>query len=318
MATPLASVIIPNWNGAHHLPTCLHALRRQTYPRFEIIVVDNGSTDGSLALLAREYPEVRVLALPENRGFAGGCNAGFRAARGEVLVLLNNDTEAHPAWLEELMRALDTHPDAGMATSKLLLFDRRDVLHSAGDVYRLDGMPGNRGVWERDEGQYDHDLWVFSACGGAAAYRRAMLEDIGLFDEALGSYLEDVDLAWRAQLAGYRCIFAPQAIVYHKLSATGGGAQASYLVGRNTLWVLAKNYPGSLLRQHWREIVRAQARVTREALRSWRGEAARARLRGQVVGLLGLPRMLGKRRRVQSRRRVSDAALLDLLVQGTR
>ena len=113
---PRASIVIPNWNGAHHLPTCLDALRRQTYTGFETILVDNGSTDDSLRLLNRDYPEVQVIALPSNRGYAGGCKAGIEAASGEVLVLLNNDTEATPTWLEALLKALDQHPEAGLVT----------------------------------------------------------------------------------------------------------------------------------------------------------------------------------------------------------
>jgi GT2 family glycosyltransferase len=307
------SVIIPNWNGAHHLPTCLTALRRQTFRDFEVIVADNGSIDGSLAQLARDYPEVRVVSLPNNRGFAGACNAGINAARGELLVLLNNDTEAEPDWLAELVRTLDAHPEAGMAAAKLRLFDRRNVLHSAGDVYCCDGTPANRGVWLEDEGQFDQAIWVFSPCGGAAAYRRSMLAEIGLFDEGFGNYLEDVDLGWRAQLAGYRCVFAPRAVVYHRLSATGGGKIASFYTGRNTLWVIAKNYPGSLLRRHWRAIVTAQLRIAADALQAWRGEAARARLRGQLAGLLTWPWLLPRRRRVQRARRASDAYLESLL-----
>jgi len=147
MKHPLVTVVIPNWNGAVHLPTCLESLRRQTFRDFEVIVVDNGSSDESLALLARDYPEVQVLALGENRGFAGACNAGIRAARGEFIVLLNNDTEADPHWLEEVVAAFGRHPEAGLVASKMRLFDRRDVLHTAGDYYRVDGRPGNRGVW---------------------------------------------------------------------------------------------------------------------------------------------------------------------------
>jgi len=311
--TPLLSVIIPNWNGAHHLPTCLESLRRQTYTHFEVIVVDNASTDGSQALLARDYPAVQVVALAQNLGFAGGVNAGIRAARGELIVLLNNDTEADPNWLAELVRALQAHPEAGLAASKLRLFDRRDVLHSAGDLYRLDGIPDSRGVWQRDDGRFDNDRWVFSGCGGAVAYRRSMLDEIGLFDPDFYFNLEDVDLAWRAQLAGYRCIFAPAAIVYHKVSATGGGVVSSFYTGRNTIWVIAKNYPGSLLRRYWPRIVAAQIHIAWEALRAWRGAAARARLRGQMAGLLGIPRMLARRRAIQQSRRVSDAYLEKLL-----
>jgi len=314
---PFFSVIIPNWNGSAHLPVCLRALRRQTYPAdcFEIILVDNASTDGSPALVARDYPEVRILLLERNVGLTGAGNAGIRAARGHVLVMLNNDTEAHPRWLEALAQALMAHPEAGMAASKLLLFDRRDVIHSAGDFYRTDGIPGNRGVWERDDGRFDQSEYVFGACGGAAAYRRTMLNDIGLFDEDLFMYCEDVDLNWRAQLAGYRCVFAPEAIVYHKLSATGGGPVASFYTGRNTLYVLFKDYPGTLWRRYWRAVIRAQLKITMDALRAWRGLAARARLRGQLAGLWRLPMALRKRPDVQRTRRVSDAYLESILTK---
>ena len=310
----LVSVIIPNWNGAEHLPTCLESLKRQTLAGLEVIVVDNGSTDGSLLLLKQEYAEAQVLALGENRGFAGACNAGMRAARGDFVVLLNNDTKAAADWLEEVVAAFDRFPEAGMVASKMLLFDRRSVFHTAGDFYRLDGVPGNRGVWETDEGQYDTELYVFGACGGSAAYRRAMLEEVGLLDEAFFYSCEDVDLAWRAQLAGWRCMYAPRAVVYHKLSATGGGPTASFYDGRNTIYVLIKDYPADLWQRHWRKVLCRQLTIAGEAIRSWRGRAARARLRGQVAGLLtGIPRMLPKRRQVQ-RSRVVDRAYLERLL----
>lgn len=309
----LASVVIPNWNGAHHLPVCLDALRAQTYRNLEVVVVDGASTDGSQELLAEEYPEVHLLALPRNLGLTGANNAGFRAARGEILVSLNNDTEACPHFVEALVDALLAHPEAGMAASKMLLFNRRDTIHSAGDGYGVDGIPFNRGVWQRDEGQFDEPGWVFGGCGGAVAYRRAMLDEIGPFDETFFMYCEDVDLNWRAQLAGWRCWYTPGAVVYHKLSATGGGPIASYYTGRNTLWVIAKNYPVPLLRRHWRRVAAAQARVTRDALGAWRGEAARARLRGQLAGLAGWRR---QRRRRPTIRRATDAYIESLLRQA--
>ena len=315
MNEPLVSVIIPNWNGAAHLPTCLEALRRQTYPRREVLVVDNGSTDDSLKLLAR-YPEVRILALGSNRGFAGAVNAGIRAAHGEILVLLNNDTEASPTWLEALVGAFERHPDAGLLASRILLFDRRDVFHSAGDYYRVDGIPGNRGVWETDQGQYDREEEVFSACGAAAAYRRELFQDIGLFDEDFFYSCEDVDLAWRAQIAGWNCWYVPTAVVYHKLSATGGGPIASFYDGRNFIYLIAKDYPTGLLRRFWPQILRAQFQIARDALRAWRGAAARARLRGMLAGLLTWPRVARKRPQVFARRRRSDEALLERLMRA--
>jgi GT2 family glycosyltransferase len=309
----LISVVIPNWNGAHHLPTCLESLRRQTYPYVEVIVADNGSTDGSLEMLARDYPEVRVLALGENRGFTGACNAGMQAAQGEFVALLNNDTEVDSRWLEEIVAAFERHPEAGIVASKMLLFDHRDTFHTAGDFYRVDGTPGNRGVWQKDVGQYDREEYVFSACGGSAAYRQAMLDQIGLLDRDFFYSCEDLDLAWRAQLTGWRCVYAPRAVVYHKLSATGGGVTASFYDGRNFIYLLTKDYPGDLWRTYWRAILRAQLRITVEALRAWRGAAARARLRGQLAGLLGIPKMLRKRRTVQRSQTVDRAYLEDIL-----
>lgn len=310
---PFASIIIPTFNGKALLAVCLPSLRAQTYPvdRFEVIVVDDASGDGTAAYLAAEYPEVRVVALVQNSGFIAACNAGVAAAQGEILVLLNNDTEAEPGWLAELVAALEKHPEAGSAASKMLLFDRRDTLHTAGDLMGKNGIPRNRGVWERDEGQYDRDCWVFGPCGGAAAYRREAWQQAGGFDAALWMYMEDVDLAWRLQRLGWRSIYAPEARIYHQLSATGGGVLASYYTGRNTLWVIARNWPGLLLRRHWQAIVRAQLRIAWDALRAWRGEAARARLRGQLAGLLGLPRAWRQR---QTGQRVTNDYLESLLV----
>jgi GT2 family glycosyltransferase len=205
-----------------------------------------------------------------------------------------------------------------MVASKMLLFDQRDTFHTAGDFYTLDGRAGNRGVWQRDVGQFEREEYVFSACGGAAAYRRAMLDQIGLLDEDFFFSMEDIDLAWRAQLADWRCVYAPKAVVYHKLSATGGGVTASFYDGRNALWVIAKNYPTFLWRKHWRRVLAAQLATAWQALRAWRGAAARAKLRGMAAGLIGLPKMLRKRRVVQASRRISEAALEALLMHPSR
>jgi GT2 family glycosyltransferase len=312
-STPLFSVVIPNWNGAHHLPTCIDALRAQTYPRVEVIVADNASTDGSRGLLAAQYPDVRVIALPENRGFTGACNAGMTAAQGDLVALLNNDTEVDPGWVAAVVDAFNRHPEAGLVASKMRLFDQRDRFHTAGDLYRVDGRLANRGVWEQDEGQYDQEEYVFSACGGSSAYRRSMLDEIGLLDDDFFFSAEDMDLAWRAQLAGYRCVYAPNALVYHRLAATGGGVTASYYDGRNMIWILIKDYPAALWRKHVFKILRAQFTLAWQALRAWRGAAARARLRGMVASLRGAPKMLRKRRRIQQDRRVSIAYLESIL-----
>lgn len=310
---PLFSVVIPNWNGARFLPTCLDALAAQTYPNIEVIVVDNASTDGSQALLRECYPHVRLVQLSTNRGFTGACNAGIAAARGAFIALLNNDTEADPNWAAAVIDAFARHPEIGSVASKMLLFDRRDYIHTTGDYFTVDGRAGNRGVWERDEGQYDREEHVFSACGGAAVYRRAMLDQIGLLDDAFFFSGEDVDLGWRAQLAGWRCLYTPAAVVYHHLAATGGGVTASYYDGRNLIYILVKDYPTALWRKYGLLVLRAQARLAWEALRAWRGAAARARLRGMLAGLLGVPRMLWARQQVQRTRAVPIAYLEAIL-----
>ena len=247
----------------------------------EVILVDDASTDDSVAFVQANYPEVKIVRLARNSGLAAGCNAGARVATGDLLVMLNNDTEAEPGWLAALVEMAAAHPKAGAIASKMLLFDRRDTLHNAGDVMGVDGIPRNRGVWEVDRGQYDADLTIFGGCGGGVAYRREAWEQAGGFDERLFMYLEDVDLAWRLQLLGWEAVFAPAARLYHHLSATGGGKLASFYVGRNTIWVIAKDMPGALIRRHFGRIVRAQWRVTlgcaaRLARRSGAGATARA------------------------------------------
>jgi GT2 family glycosyltransferase len=312
-AMPVASIIIPHFNGRHHLDDCLLSLRRQSFTDFEVLLVDNGSTDGSQAYVQQQFPEVRLLELGHNHGFTGACNAGWRAARGEFIILLNNDTEADPRWLAEVVGGFGRFPQAGAVASKMLLFDRRDHFHTAGDYYRLDGIPGNRGVWQPDVGQYDREEVVFSACGGAAAYRRQLLQEIGFLDDDFFFSCEDVDMGWRANLAGWQTVYIPTAVIYHKLKATGGSVTGSYYDGRNFLYLIWKNYPTSLLRRYGWLIFKAQLRITTDALRAWRGEAARARLQGQLAGLWGVVKMWSKRRHIQANRRIDDDTLTALL-----
>jgi len=307
------SVIIPSWNGASLLPACLDSLRVQTFQDFEVLVVDNASTDETVDLIRRDYPEVTLIPLKENRGFTGAVNAGIAASQGSLIALLNQDVEADPRWLEEIARVAHAYPEAGAIACKIMLYDRRDHFHSAGDGYRRDGIPVNRGVWQKDVGQYNTECPVFAACGGAAAYRRHVLDQIGWFDETFFMYCEDVDLAWRQQLAGWSTIYAPRAVAFHHLSASGGGVTASYYTGRNTIYVIVKNVPSPLLQKYWPAMLKAQWRIFADALRAWRGAAARARMRGQCAALLTWPRMLGKRQAIQRSRRVSITYLESLL-----
>jgi GT2 family glycosyltransferase len=311
----MIDIIIPNYNGASLLPVCLDALKEQTRRDFRVTVVDDGSTDTSRSLLGERYPEVDVIALGRNQGLVAAINIGIRRTSAPIVVLLNNDTEPEPDWLEHLIGALERYPQYAFAASKLKLFDRRDVLHSAGDGYTPWGRPFNRGVWAVDRGQFDAVREVWGPCAGAAAYRRETLEALAddgeVLDGDLFMYCEDVDLNLRARLQGARTVFVPRAVVYHRLSATGGGALASYYCGRNFIAVWVKNMPGSLLRRRLGGFLLYQACVALDALGHIRGTAARARLRGQVAGLRSLPLFLAKRR--GRRQSVSDARFAQLL-----
>ncbi len=307
--SPFLSIIVPTLNGMRWLPTLMSALATQTLRDFEVIVVDDGSTDETVNWLERNHPYVRLLVNRQNQGFVAACNMGADVARGRVIVFLNNDTEPEADWAESLAKAICHHPRAGIFASKLLLFDRRDTLHSAGDALGVDGIPRNRGVWQRDDGQFDRQTSVFGGCGGAVAYRRDLWAALDGFDEAFWMYLEDTDFAFRAQLLGYETVFVPDARVYHHLSATGGDELASFYVGRNTIWMLVKNVPRHLLSRYGVRMVIAQVRIAWDAVRNWRGAAARARLRGQVAGVVGMGKVLRKRQLIQRRRLLDDRLL---------
>ena len=311
---PFFSVVVPTHNGLRHLLTVLDALQRQTFTDSEVIVVDDASSDESAQLVAEQHPWARLIVNRRNLGFAASCNTGAAAARGRYIVLLNDDTEPEPTWLAELAADVVAHPQAAVIASKLLLYDRRDTLHTTGDLLVADGIAHNRGVWETDAGQYDEAGQIFSGCGGASAYRKDVWQALGGFDEDFWMYLEDVDLGFRARLLGCEVVFAPSARVYHRLSASGGDTLSSYYVGRNTIWLIAKNMPRPLLLRNAPHIIRRQVRIAVDALRNWRGAAAQARLSGQIAGLLGLRRQLAKRHVIQPRRQVEDDEISKLLV----
>ena len=315
---PRVTIVIPNWNGVKLLHTCLSSLREQSFEDFETILVDNGSTDDSVAYTSRNFPEVRVLPLGENKGFSAAVNAGIRAARAtEYVALLNNDTEVDPGWLHALVLDADAYRDAGLFASKMVDFNDRRVLDGAGDVLRRSGLPLRLGHGEPDRGQYDEAAYVFGACAGAALYRREMLDDVGLFDEDFFANCEDGDLSFRAQLAGYRCRYAPESVVYHMGSATFGvRSQTSTRLGtRNSLLLLVKNLPAPLVPGLLPFILAGQlSRLLVTASTS----TLRAHLQGLAEAAGLLPLMLKKRREIQKRRRVPDGYVGRLLKESSR
>ncbi len=244
----MVSVVIVNWNGKEFLLECLEGLRRQTYRDFSVILVDNGSQDGSTVFVAEHYPEVRIMALADNRGFAAANNVALRTVETEFVALLNNDAVPDPLWLKSLVEALEEYPQAGLAASKMLLYNRREMIDRAGDGYTKAGaaLLRGRGLPADAHGMRE---WVFGACAAAVLYRMAMLHDIGFFDEDFFLLYEDVDMSFRAQLKGYACLYVPEALVYHKNSSSivHDSSRSVYYGHRNLEWVYIQNMPSRLL-----------------------------------------------------------------------
>jgi GT2 family glycosyltransferase len=316
--SPLFSVIILNWNGRYLLEECLESVSSQSFRDFETIVVDNGSTDGSVDWLKDRCGDaVSTVALPSNLGFAGGNNAGIRVARGRYVSLLNNDTAVDSGWLSALADAVRRHPDTGMFTPKILNFNRRDEIDNTGHLIYPDGMARGRHRLEKDDGRFDEEGEALSPSGCAGVYKKKMINEIGLLDESFFAYAEDVDLGMRGRWAGYNCIYVPAAVVYHKYSATTGtySPQKAFLAERNRLWLLFKNFPVvdilvspfyTFLRYslHLKGVLvgkGASGRFTREHSA---GALFRVILKAEIAALRGLPGILRKRRECKGYRRI--------------
>jgi hypothetical protein len=242
--TPQISVVILNWNGRELLPACLSALDAQTFHDFEVIVVDNGSHDGSPEWLTAQYPAVRLIQNATNLGFAAANNQGIRAAQAPLIMLLNNDAYLAPDCLQKLIAAADGATWAGMFACKIVQHSVSDRMDSAGIEVDRAGLAWNRG-WGELAARHAQSQEVFGPSAAAALYCRAMLDQIGLLDDDFFIYYEDVDLAWRAQWAGWRCLYVPEAVVEHVHSATTrrGSPFKRRLLSRNKWWAIAKNYP---------------------------------------------------------------------------
>ena len=324
------SVIVLNWNGMPYVEECVEGILSQSFRDFELIVVDNGSTDGSADLLREQLRDRAILVENgENLGYAAGNNRGIAVANGEWIALLNNDAVADRYWLQRLMEAVekyDKNDRLGMAASKILLYDRRDVIDNTGHLIYPDGLNRGRGRLERDGGQFDKVGEALFPSGCAGLYRRDMLDEIGLLDEDFFAYGEDADLGLRGRLFGWRCLFAPQARVYHRYSA-GSGAYSelkAYHVERNRVWVIIKNFPMSM-------IISSPAytllRYTMQAYGALIGKGAageftraegRLRLIMVLLGALGdaakgTGKMLEKRRELMSKARLSKRDMSNLL-----
>ena len=239
------SVVIPNFNGMAYLDGVLSSLERQTIRNFEVILVDNGSTDGSCAFVSAEYPWVHMIQLPENYGFSRAVNEGIHAARSPYVLLLNNDTEAEPDFLEEMVAALRRHKKAFSCQAKMIQLHDHDKMDDAGNYYCALGWAFARGK-DKDINHYDKEQKIFSACAGAAIYRKKIIDRIGDFDEEHFAYLEDIDVGYRAKIYGYRNYYAPASVVLHAGSGSSGSRHNKFKVdlsSRNSIYLIYKNMP---------------------------------------------------------------------------
>lgn len=308
-SVPKVTIVIPNWNTQCWLPGCLDGLRAQQFRDFRVIMVDNGSTDDSLAFVRQHYPEVEILPLAENRGFAAAVNAGIQQVESEYVVLLNPDTVPQPGWLANLVKTIDkSPPEIGALASKMLSLSNPDLMDDAGDTLSWYGSARKRGV-----GQSAHDyaeaVEVFSTCAGAALYRRCFLNNVGGFDENFGSYLEDVDVGLRGRLLGYRYLYVPNAQIFHQSHGAGlARSRYVYLMTRNRLALLLKNIPLSLLLKYSPKLFYGQIYFFLVYKKPWHS------LTGTLSFLTTLPRILRQRQEIQGRKHISNGALEAMLV----
>jgi GT2 family glycosyltransferase len=315
---PRISVLVVNYNGMTYLGDCLASLQQQTCRgELEIIVIDNASTDGSAHFLKRDHPDIRILNLKRNEGFAGGNNAGLRIARGEFIAFLNNDAVADPRWLEFLLQAIERDARLGGVASKVLFRSRPDVINSAGlELYR-DGRGGDRGLGQV-KARFGEPAEVFGPCGAGMLLRRELIEEVGPFDARFFLYYEDLDLAWRARLRGWRFNYEPQAIAYHVHGGTSGLGSPFFLfhVERNRVLTNVKNGP---LRMAGRTIAVLAAKLVRQWFRLLalgrieEREHAAALLRAWMSMLRNLPAAVAERRRIQSTRIIGPRELERLI-----
>ena len=306
---PKVSVAIVNFNGEGLLRKNLPDVLRQDYQDFETIVVDNGSTDGSLELLANEFPSVRVLRIERNSGFAAGVNRAMENSSADYLATLNNDARPNVDWLSNLVGFAEENPDFGMFASKMVFDHDPAIINSAGISLDLAGIAWDRNVGDHGGGPSQE---VFGPSAGAALYRRTLFDDVGGFDESFFAYLEDVDLAWRARLAGWRCWYVAAAAVRHEHSATAieGSPFKNFHLGRNKVLSILKNYPLPHLLLHAPFIVLYDLGAIPYTLVSRRDPSI---LLGRLAALLKLREVLGKRRAIQRSRRVGWSELSEML-----
>ncbi|WP_333873889.1 glycosyltransferase family 2 protein [Methylobacter sp.] len=300
------TVIIVNWNGERFLERCLTALINQILKPHEIILLDNGSSDGSVKI-ARQFPKVQLMQLNQNTGFARGNNLAIEAASAESgwIALINPDAFAEPRWLEALLEEAESNPEFDVFGSRLINASDPTLLDGAGDAYHVSGL-----VWRMGHGSpvptsVENSREVFSPCAAAALYRRSALHEVGGFDEDYFCYVEDVDLGFRLRLAGYRCLYVPQSVAHHVGSGTTGGQHSDFCMyhgHRNLVWTFIKDMPGILF---WILLpIHLLLNFSTIVHFSIYGQG-KVILKAKLDAVKGIPKMWRKRRQIQSGRNVS-------------
>ena len=309
------SVIVPNWNGIKFIGMCLDSLARSDFDSYEVIVVDNGSVDGSREMIEGKYPDVRLIKNRENMGFAIACNQGIKAATGTYISLLNNDIEVESSWLSKLYDGMERHPECGMGTTKMMFLDQRDVFYNTGDQFHAWSVGGGRGQGEKDVGQYDEEDYVFGACAGAGIYRRDFFEQVGIFDEDFFIFAEDVDINMRGQLQGFKCIYLPEAKVYHIGTATVGLYSDRYifLCKRNDIFVLIRNYSLRMYFRYLWTILKHQFNDIKYFTERGQGLVL---FKSKLDVFKMLLSMLSRRFRIQSSRTEPDSKIESLIIKS--
>lgn len=241
---PLVSIIIVNWNGKKHLQYCLPSLIKINYPNYEVILVDNGSVNGSVELVEDNYKKITIIENKTNLGFAEGNNKGIRRAKGEYILFLNNDTKVKPDFLTKLVKDLEGNPEIAAAQSKILLMDNPKLLDSIGSFLTWTGFLTHFGFREKNKKGLNKKMEIFSAMGVCLLFRKDVLKEVGFFDKDFFAYFEETDLCWRTWLAGYKIIYAPQSVIYHKKGATSSLMANSFVIYhsfKNRICSLLKN-----------------------------------------------------------------------------
>jgi GT2 family glycosyltransferase len=289
------------------LEKSLSSLKKQTYKDFQIVVVDNGSTDDSLQFIEKQFPEITVVKLDNNYGFATAINAGVKAVNTNYVAFLNNDTEIDPKWLDEIMKCAKKHPDIVSFCSKLLNFDDRKKIDGVGIRINEVGQARSIGWEEKDTGQYDFEMEIFGATGGAALFKRDVFIKVGMFDEHYFMYSEEVDWAFRAQFLGYKSLYCPKAIVYHKHKASSSKRKQmlEYWQFTNMFMTIIKDFPKSILFKKWR-LLKIVLVYFNTIWYQWRSGYLWQPFAVTFTLIKNMPYLLKERSRIQKKRIVSD------------